>query len=561
MNKNLTKAVVYPLLLIVILRAITPFVYAIIDDRSMMEILSGQYLGHPDPHAIFLGYWYSMVLTGLYHISGHVDWYALLFLLVQWGCMGLILYRVQGQAEDRNAQDGRVALTMVLFFLVGLQTVTQLTFTTTAAAVAATVLYWYVTSEKIGGKQFAVLFLLCFLTQQIRSEIFFMILPVCSVFWFIRLHRRGIHGMGRWEVCLPILAGTVLGIALLGNAVGYGSSEWKAYSQYNQYRSDIYDYPDYTFPPYEEAEDLYAAAGIDTKSRARTLINYNYTADDKIGPEFFEQYIEIYQKMRPSGQTRIQRLVESAKAYVKGVLDGRFQIIQSIGMVLLGVLLLLAVWKRQWMQAIEIGLLIGIQIVLWLYLLYKGRVPARVIYSMNLLLVTIVVLAWREWCRSTGEHLSESFKKKGMTLLILMLLGAGALYAKDIRIQNLAISNRCEDVEQLKTFCAEHPENFYFNDVTTMAFTTWDVKLWRNETYTMNYMSLGDWMSFSPLWKEKLEQQGITSVRKALYQWDNVYLICTFDKGLEYLTSLYENTTCTEVDHAGLFHIYKLQSL
>ena len=561
MNKNLTKVLVYPLLLIAILRAITPFVYAIIDDRSMMEILSGQYLGHPDPHAIFLGYWYSMVLTGLYHISGHVDWYALLFLMVQWGCMGLILYRVQGQAEERNVQDGRVALTMVLFFLVGLQTVTQLTFTTTAAAVAATVLYWYVSSEKIEGKQFAVLLLLCFLTQQIRSEIFLMILPVCSLFWFIRMHRRGIVGMGSWEVCLPILTVTVLGIAFLGKTVGYGSPEWKTYNQYNQYRSDIYDYPDYTFPPYEEAEDLYVAAGIDTKSRARTLINYNYTADDQITPEFFEQYIETYQYLRPAGQTRVERLVESAKSYVKGVLEGRFQGVQGIGMILLGILLLLSIWKRQWIQTIEMALLIGIQFVLWLYLLYKCRVPARVIYSMNLLLGTIVVLAWREHFRTIGAKIPESFKRKGMTLLILVLLGTGALYAKNIRIQNLAISNRSEDVEQLKTFCAEHPENFYFNDVTTMAFTTWNVKLWRNDIYTMNYMSLGDWMSFSPLWKEKLEQQGITSVREALYQWDNVYLICTFDKGLEYLTSLYENTTCTEVDHAGLFHIYKLQSL
>lgn len=561
MNKKWISIFVYPLCLILILRCTTPFVYAITDDRSMMEILSGQYLGHPDPHAIFLGYWYSCILAGLYRISVHVDWYALLFLLAQWGGMSLILYRVQGQTEDRNGQDRRVALTMVIFFLVGLQTMTQLTFTTTAAVVAATVLYWYVTSEKIEGKHFAVLFFLCFLTQQIRLEIFLMILPVCSLFWFIRLHRRGILGMGRWEVCLPVLAVAVLGIAFLGNMVGYGSPEWKAYNKYNQYRSDIYDYPDYTLPPYEDAEDLYAAAGIDTKSRARTLINYDYTADDQITPDFFEQYVKTYQQMRPSEQSRMERLIESAKSYVKGVLSGRFQFAQSMGMVLLGLLLLLTIWKRHWMQAIEIGLIIGIQILLWIYLLYKGRIPARVIYSMNLLLVTIVVLAWREWCCSTGEHLSESFKKKGAVLLILVLLGGGTLYAKNIRTQNLEISHRCEDVEQLKTFCGEHPENFYFNDVTTMAFTTWDVKLWRNETYTMNYMSLGDWMSFSPLWKEKLDQQGISSVREALYQRDNVYLICTFDKGLEYLTSLYENTTCTEVDRAGLFHIYKLQSL
>ncbi len=53
--------------------------------------------------------------------------------------------------------------------------------------------------------------------------IFLMILPVCSLFWLIRLHRRGILGMGRWEVCLPLMAVAVLGIAFLGNVAGYGS--------------------------------------------------------------------------------------------------------------------------------------------------------------------------------------------------------------------------------------------------------------------------------------------------------------------------------------------------
>ncbi len=68
-------------------------------------------------------------------------------------------------------------------------------------------------------------------------------------------------------------------------------------------------------------------------------------------------------------------------------------------------------------------------------------------------------------------------------------------------------------------------------------------------------------MSFSPAVERKTGTAGNYQCREALYQRDNVYLICTFDKGLEYLTSLYENTTCTEVDRAGLFHIYKLQSL
>ena len=53
---NLCLALVCVALYMVILGGLIPFVYGIIDDRSMMEIVSGQYLGVPDPHTIFLGY-------------------------------------------------------------------------------------------------------------------------------------------------------------------------------------------------------------------------------------------------------------------------------------------------------------------------------------------------------------------------------------------------------------------------------------------------------------------------------------------------------------------------
>ncbi len=75
----------------------------------------------------------------------------------------------------------------------------------------------------------------------------------------------------------------------------------------------------------------------------------------------------------------------------------------------------------------------------------------------------------------------------------------------------------------------------------------------------MNYISLGDWISFSPAWAQKLEQRGITDVPDALYRQDNVYLICSFDRGLEYLTTMYENVTYTEVDKVAGFGIYQLR--
>lgn len=104
-----------------------------------------------------------------------------------------------------------------------------------------------------------------------------------------------------------------------------------------------------------------------------------------------------------------------------------------------------------------------------------------------------------------------------------------------------------------------HPENFYFNDVTSLALTTYNVYLWQEEPYVMNYMSLGDWMSFSPLWEEKLAQEGIADVKGALYGQENVYLVCSFDKGLQYLEELYEGVTVTEVDKVHQFGVYGVE--
>ena len=137
---------------------------------------------------------------------------------------------------------------------------------------------------------------------------------------------------------------------------------------------------------------------------------------------------------------------------------------------------------------------------------------------------------------------------------------AGAQTAK-FRERNTELSRWNQNIESLKEYCMEHPDNFYFNDVTSLAFTTYNVRLWRDQPYVMNYMSLGDWMSFSPIWKKKLEQEGIESVKEALYGRNNVYLICSFDKGLEYLVSLYPNVECTEVDDIPGFKIYSLESL
>lgn len=537
-----------------ILWFMVPFVYGIIDDRSMMEIVSGQYLGRPDAHTIFIGYWYSLFLAKLYSVLPNMDWYALCYLGMQAVCMWLVMYRILIRQTVIKKKILYAAFLLLIFAAFGLQAAVQLSFTTTAAVLGVTVVFWYMSAEKLDLSDTVILFLLLFLTSQVRYDIFCMTLPVCAVFWIFRVAVQ--KKRERVQYLMPVAAILVFILAMLGNLVGYGSTEWQAYKAYDKNRTAVYDFPDYTFPAYDGAEEFYQSIGIETKSRARTLINYNYTADDQITPEFFQKYIEAYQNTFPSGQTLIGRLWQSVKDYLKGVRDNRFYIQHTLGLILYSGLIFWHLKKRDWKALGETACVGGVQVVMWIYLLYEGRIPDRVIYSMNLMLLVTGLLLWREALKK--NCLPGKIKRVGMTMTLFLLCFFAGNQVAEFREKNLEMSRRNQDVESLKKYCMENSDNFYFNDVTSLAFTTYNVRLWQDQPYVMNYMSLGDWMSYSPIWREKLEQEGITSVKEALYGQDNVYLVCSFDKGLEYLITLYPNVNCQEADKISGFNIYEL---
>ena len=62
-KKRCFWAVICPMMYILVLLAVVPFVYGIVDDRTMMEVISGQYLGTPDAHGFFTGYWYPLLVA------------------------------------------------------------------------------------------------------------------------------------------------------------------------------------------------------------------------------------------------------------------------------------------------------------------------------------------------------------------------------------------------------------------------------------------------------------------------------------------------------------------
>lgn len=554
---NFIWAALCPLLYLAILWNLVPFVYGIVDDRTMMEIVSGQYLGIPDGHTIFVGYWYSCFVAVLYRLIPNVDWYALCYLILQAGCMSLMLYRLLKNRTGRG-QKAVTCLFMVLWCAVlGGQITSQITFTTTAAVLAVTVIFWYMTTEVFRTLDLIILTFLCFLAVEIRFSVFCMILPVCGVIWLFRVWED--HGRDRRHLLMPMFAFGALLLYLLGLFAGYGGEAWRSYTQYNNTRSLIYDYDDYEFPRYEDETELYNRLGIESKSRAKNLYYYNYTADDEITADFFAQYLELRSAQVRERINPVQRLKDTMKGYVKGVLSGQYYYCHLLALIGYGVLLLWYVIRREWKAGFKACCILGVQILLWIYLIYRGRTPDRVLISMNLMLILPLLLLWRE--ELSQCRLPAGIRKAGAGALFVLLCVSAVRYVTVVREENLETSKWNRNVEGLKEYCMEHPENFYFNDVTSMAMSTYNVRLWQQEPYFMNYMSLGDWISFSPLWEQKLQQNGIASVKDALYSQENVYLISGFDRGLEYLASIYENVTFTEVEETCGFKIYKLEFL
>ena len=510
MKKKIWPAMICPVLFIILMRILIPFIYGMVDDRSMMEIVSGQYTGMPDPHMIFTGYWYGLLVAGFYWLLPQVDWYALCMLALEAACLGLMLYRLMGKRQKRNWWTA-------LFFLLicvcmGIRPVTQVTFTTTGAVLAVALIFWYMTMEEIHMYDLIVLGALGLFAVELRFSVYVMVLPVCGVLWLFRVWKE--KGRDKKNLLIPVIAAGVLGIYGMGILVGYGNKGWTSYRVYNDNRSLIYDYEDYMFPRFEDAQVLYGQVGVESKARAKNLYYYNYTADDQVNQEFFADYLQAKEEQLKSEQISIlTKLKQTLKTYVKSAVSGK-------------------------------------------YLVWRGRTPERVLISMNLMLVEPLVLFW------TGalKHVQMPAKvvKTGTALFLVIVCIYAGVQIKTVRAENVEQARWNRSVEDLKEYCMDHPENFYFNDVTSLAMTTWNVHLWNPKQYRMNYMSLGDWMSFSPIWQEKLEQNGISSVREALYGQDNIYLISSFDRGTEYLTELYDGVTCEQVDTIRQFKVYRL---
>ena len=441
-------------------------VYGINDDWGMYSMLSGSYLGYPDAHVLFFLYPLSWFLCRLYQINNRLPWYGIFQHFVHIVCIGLI-YRRTLQLWKKHADSDAVlfpALSILgtLFFLVDLNVLSEIQYTTTAGFAVATALFYFITTKADEGiaaflKGNIPTLLLAWIAFCMRQNVLYMMLPIAGMIWLAKWLLSNQRFYKDYFLKLFFLAFVLcLGLgALYGvHTLAYSSDEWADFAKINYYRERVGDF--YTWPAYEECAGELAALDINEET-----YRYMQSGAPYIG---YNMSLEDWEQMHRIAKNCYQyRTLQSAR--LKNIVTGSLNaFLQQDGMqplnlcvaVFFVVTLFLIFYRRNAVAlAVYLFYLIG-RTVTWGYLLYNARFPKRIIQPLmaaDFMVLSGIIVAF-------NLLIAENRKILSFLLVCAALLSGFSVYStkKDIDASYHIHQAVWED---LKEYCQDRPENFY----------------------------------------------------------------------------------------------------
>ncbi len=501
------------------------------DDWGMYSTLSGAYTGTPDAHVMFFLYPLAWLLSKLYTLWSFVPWYGLFQHGVQIACL-FTVYRRFLRIGRRHHPDASLLLPalctfVLLFFVVDLNVLSQAQYTTTAGLAAAAALFCFITSrvnQSVAGffLDNVPTFLLAWISFSMRQNIFYLMLPMAGMLW---LSKWILASRNQYENTASKLLGFALllclGLGLLwgANAAAYSSSEWSDFRKINHYRERVGDF--YGWPEYEECKDELRALDIDEETYM-----YRRNGAPHIG---YDMSVEDWKQMHDIARSCYLART-SLKDRLKNIAVSLLQVFfYRDGMqpanLFAGFLLLLTpvlIFLRRNTRALFVWLmyLFG-RSVSWIYVLYEGRFPKRIIQPLitaDCLILLGIVLAF---------NLLDTERQMGCYILLPVILALGVLSVFVTRTnvrENYLVHE--ETWQGLKSYCFSHPDNFY---IWTYASGTLEHFCERpfasgQDTY-QNFLYTNWGVVCNPNTQKKLAAWNIGEFGRDLTESDHVYFI------------------------------------
>jgi hypothetical protein len=545
-------------------------VYALNDDILHQEIANGSFTGTPDGHLIFMKYILGWMISRVYLFDGHFDWYGLIMLGLLHLCLVLIFFRALELAGTFKRKITVVFFVLAGYALFGLLQISELQFTTVAGLLAATAIFWLASSETRAGYHRmvdpAISALMLLAAFMVRSEVFYLSLPFAGIAFLYRnldwQHRR------IRQPLLPVLFLIGMGMVILVDQAAYSSPEWKAYLEFNQLRSRIYDY--HGFPQYAENQEFYRSIGVSHETYD-LLVNYTFVPNPSATSQTFKAIIEksIANEGALATSTPFSSRVGGiVKELFDKQLDGRYAFINITCVTLFFFLIARKKADFGYLEASFIVAFIAIHFTEWLYLIITGRLPDRVVWVIYLIeLLLLIGLALKD---------QQSFlqAKTGAYRLTAGLLGIVlTVVLVNYQIQEVKKSVRShvasnQECQKGLEYVANHPENFYLFSTYSFSFCTKTFMIRADERIS-NYSYLGGSEFFSPPLIAKFENHGIQDIQRDLLKLDKVLFVVkppdSIESILAYYRSINLNVIANPVDtidigsNAKVVSVFKLE--
>ena len=533
--------------------------YSTNDDRCITEMLAGLVTSHNESHLVYINYLLGLPLAFLYKLTPSIPWFGAFLIGLYYFSYVFILKgfysRSKNIVEDIISTGVISCVALSSFYLVGQITYTSIAILAAAAGYCALLLH---TEKFFGLTYFIILESLAYL---LRDQSMLMIQPlglsVLCMYIFISekstLKKNIIN-------CLKIV-GIVVSIIIIlfvGNKLGYINKNWNNYNQFNESRTILCDYTQY--PDYKDVKDILDKYNVSQKTYDGLC---SYTILDWDIP--LECYDELAQYALKNTSTKTT-LSDSFETYSTILFESKNKYYNITNLLILTFIMtaIYIIISRKLKSLLPLTGLVLSQAVVWIYLIYRGRLPHRVtiplLVSEILLLITILYLT----------HTKTLFRKYiSLVRIVILMLMLGLFFKsaytsyqmqhKDSKIQNNIQDIFIEGLTDITDYCNHFPENRYIVDTMSLRWY-YGSALQTNIFEPRNYTFAGGWFSNTPCFIEKNEAYFIDNS-------NGFYFIVSLDSEtevLEHPSTLYlaEKSSCEPIisdtftaSHGGIYYV------
>jgi hypothetical protein len=569
------------------------------DDVLMKDLLSGAYSGTPAGHNIQMLYPISALISLFYRVYRGLDWYGIFLCGCMYLCVFILFYRTLSLCKD-NLLKLELGLMEFLFMLgvIGAHFLfVQYTFL--CGFMSAVSAFLILTHKGPGKRDLGLAAGLLILAYLIRSEMLLLTLPMIGVAILIRwsLSRidltveeqkpgaKSLSGekkalfTGYVKFLLVVVAGLVISSVI--HRIAYASPDWKEFTRLFDARTELYDFQ--YIPDYAQNKAFYNSIGL-SKSEQQLLINYNFGLDEEIGTETLKAVAEYADTLTTNEIPLPQQLVNAIpeylyrlrhmarpKSYQYPMTDAPWNLIVLVLYVSVALLYLFSREKEKKLPVMGLlAVLFACRSTLWLYIIVRGRDPVRITHPLYL--VEIMILLGMLLIRANYNR-RDAFIPVVVTALIAMVSVPDQM---NIITAEMAERDSMRDhYGALYEYFDENADSFYFVDVYTSVSVA-DAIDYKEATFSekmfdkvdnseYNHDIMGGWASKSPLYYDKLENNGFESMEEALLR-DNVYVVQLDVRDTDWIVKFYaDKGTPVEVslvdNVAEAFNIYAVRAV